>query len=116
MSRKYNSRLQAYFAVLFIRALGESDCCVTGGSARRSKSNSKTRPETSACMKTSETVISFLSRVRISILASDDLDLGCCHDIITFHLEGWVLDDEGPNIVAQAICMEVAFERSLCLD
>jgi len=60
-------------------------------------------------------VLSFLSRVRIPVLASNDFDLWSGHYFIAFHLKGRVLDDECPNVVAQTVSVKVTFQRSLRL-
>ena len=43
----------------------------------------------------------------VAVLARDDLDLGRRDHLVRLHLEGGVLDDERPDVVAETVCVEV---------
>ena len=58
----------------------------------------------------------FLSAVqRIAVLASDNLDARCSHNIARLHLERRILHDKRPHVVAQPVRVQVALERRLGL-
>ena len=56
----------------------------------------------------------FLGRLdSLAVLASDDLNLLGLNHLVRLHLEGGVLDDERPDVVAQAIRFEVALNDEM---
>ena len=46
----------------------------------------------------------------LAVLASHNLNFGGGHHFVRFHLEGGILHDESPHVVAEAICVEVTLE------
>jgi len=53
---------------------------------------------------------------RLPILTRDNLDLLRFDHLVGFHFETWIFNDERPDVVAQTVCAEVAFECRFRFD
>ena len=52
----------------------------------------------------------------VTVLACNDLDSARADHVVRLHLERWVLDDECPDVITEAVCAKVSFECGFGFD